>query len=93
MSMKLLACLLTAALVTTGGAYFYHGSSSCGSCPLSGACPKPLVSDDTSTCPAATPSCCKPDASSLAAATCCEAKADPATAAFGGAISAAQGLK
>ena len=29
MSLKLLACLLTAVLVTAGGAYYYHGPNGC----------------------------------------------------------------
>jgi hypothetical protein len=100
MSVKLLACLLAAVLVTAGGAYYYHGGShGCGGCPLGlTGSPAPACDSDSS-CPTQLPPCCLsalPAPSSAPAcceAACCDAKADAFAAGFGGAAFAAKGLK
>lgn len=94
MSLKLLACLAAAAIVSTGGAYFYTGSGHC--CPFSGGTTN--VAAETSACPVGTGSCCltpivdKP--ASCCEQACCESgTTDAVTASCGGAITAAKGLK
>jgi hypothetical protein len=97
MTMKVLACVLAAVVVTVGGAVYYHGGSGCGGCPLSKMTSEPgdkccSDADESAAC------CASP--ASLKTISCCDAapceSPAPATAmaaTCGGAASAAKGLK